>query len=113
MILKTILDYLNSYNGLGATAYAETPINTPSKYILLEQIGSSKENLIKTTRIAFQSIAPTLFEAASLAEDVINAIDNAISLDIVCSVDLNSNYNFTNTATKQYRYQTVFDIIHY
>lgn len=113
MILKTILDYLNSYNGLGATAYAETPETALNKYILLEQIGSSKENQIKTTRIAFQTIAPTLYEAASLAETVIDAIDNSVSLDAVCSVDLNSSYNFTNTATKQYRYQTIYDIVHY
>jgi hypothetical protein len=31
----------------------------------------------------------------------------------VLSVELNSNYNYTDTSTKEYRYQAVFDIRHY
>ena len=113
MILKTVLDYLNGIVGLGASAFAEVPENPPSTYIVLEQIGASSENLIKTTRIAFQSIAPTLFEAASLSEAVIDAVNAIVELNVICSVDLNSNYNYTDTASKRYRYQAVFDIIHY
>ena len=36
-----------------------------------------------------------------------------INLDEIASVKLNSDYNFTDEETKQYRYQAVFDIKHY
>ena len=36
-----------------------------------------------------------------------------VALDEVSKVSLNSDYNFTDAATKRYRYQAVFDIIHY
>jgi len=31
----------------------------------------------------------------------------------VCKCSLNSDYNFTDTATKKYRYQAVFDLVHF
>ena len=31
----------------------------------------------------------------------------------VTRCDLNSDYNYTNTSTKQYRYQAVFDVTFY
>ena len=36
-----------------------------------------------------------------------------IELNEVTDVDLNASYNFTDQQTKEYRYQTVFDITHY
>jgi hypothetical protein len=33
-----------------------------------------------------------------------------IERDEVTKVTLNSNYNFTDTTTKEYRYQAVFDL---
>ena len=38
---------------------------------------------------------------------------NAIALEQIVSVSLNSDYNYTDTTTKEYRYQAVFDIVHY
>jgi hypothetical protein len=40
-------------------------------------------------------------------------MENAITLDDVTRSALNSDYNFTDTASKGYRYQAVFDVIHY
>ena len=40
-------------------------------------------------------------------------LDGLITLGAVAKVDLNSDYNFTDTTTKTYRYQAVFDIVHY
>jgi len=34
-------------------------------------------------------------------------------LNEIGKVKLNSDYNFTDTVTKQYRYQAVYDISHY
>ena len=40
-------------------------------------------------------------------------LDGLITLGDIARVELNSDYNFTDTATKTYRYQAVFDITHY
>jgi hypothetical protein len=54
-----------------------------------------------------------MYKAAKLNDDVINAMNDLIELDDICRVELNSNYNYTDTETKEYRYQAVFDINHY
>lgn len=111
MIEKTILDHLN--NVLNVPAYMERPEGPPDRYVLIEKTGSGKRNHICDATIAVQSYAPTLFRAAELNEEVKEAMEAAIELDNICRVNLNSDYNFTNTAMKQYRYQAVFDITHY
>ena len=51
---------------------------------------------------------------ATMVEEVFLAmLDELIELGIIASVRLNSDYNYTDTTTKQYRYQAVFDIVHY
>lgn len=111
MIIKDILDYLS--DELTEPCYCEEPDAPPSSYVLLDQKGQSKTEHIYYTRLAFNSIAPTMYEAAELAERVIAAVESAIELDSVCKIELNSNYNFTDTSSKRYRYQTLFDITHY
>ena len=55
----------------------------------------------------------SLFGAASLNERVKKVMENIIELDDICSCNLNSDYNYTDTGRKKYRYQAVFDITHY
>ena len=110
MIEKIILDYLN--NMLSVPAYMENPANPPEKYVLLEKTGSSSENYIKSATFALQSYAGSLFDAAALNEDVKSAMDNIIVLNDVMSSELNSDYNFTNTTKKKYRYQAVYDLFY-
>lgn len=111
MIEKIILDYLDQT--LTVPVYMERPVNPPEKYVLIEKTGSSKRNQIFNATIAVQSYAPSLYEAAALNETVKAGMDNAVTLQDICRVSLNSDYNFTNTAMKQYRYQAVFNITHY
>lgn len=111
MIEKIILDYLDA--GLTVPAYMERPAEPPDKYVLIEKTGSGKHNQIYDATLAIQSCAPTLYEAALLNEEVKAKMYNAVSLADVCRVDLNSDYNFTDTAMMAYRYQAVFDITHY
>ncbi len=54
-----------------------------------------------------------MYEAAVLNEEVKEAVEGMITLDEVSKVSLNSDYNFTDTTTKEYRYQAVFDINYY
>ena len=110
MIAKDLLDYLNST--LTDPVYMEQPEETFG-YVLLDQTGTSTVNHITTTTIAVQSYGKTLYEAMILNEAVKAAMEGFAELGNVASVKLETDYNFTNTATKQYRWQAVYDITHY
>ena len=63
--------------------------------------------------IAVKSYAESIYEAARLNEEVKTAMLNMADLNDICKVSLNSDYNYTDTEQKKYRYQAVFDIIYY
>lgn len=111
MIEKVILDYLN--RELDVPVYMEVPRHAPLKYVVIEKTGSSKQDFILTTMMTFKSYAPTMYLAADLNESVKAAMDNAAVLPEISKSQLNSDYNYTNTQTKSYRYQAVYDIWHY
>ena len=110
MITKDLLDYLDEELPVGV--YMEAPEQL-TNYILLDQTGSSRINHIITTTIAIQSYASSLYEAMVLNEAVKAAMDGFLELAQVIKVELETDYNFTNTATKQYRWQAVYSINHY
>lgn len=111
MIEKTILDHLSG--ALDVPCMMERPANAPATFVLLEKTGESRENCISTAILAVQSYASTLLEAARLNEQVKTAMFDAVQLPGIAAVRLNSDYNFTDTAMKGYRYQAVFDVTHY
>ena len=111
MIEKTILDFLQSE--LTEPVYLEKPETAPNRYILFERTGGGRPNSLPLSTFAFQSYAESLYEAASLNERLKTTVDNLITLNEIGSVRLNSDYNFTDTTTKKYRYQAVYDIYHY
>lgn len=110
MIEKIVLDYLNKT--LSVPAYMEKPASPPEKYVLLEKTGGSAENYIKSATIALQSYADSLFDAATLNEEVKTVMDNIITLNDVMGSELNSDYNFTDTTKKGYRYQAIYDLFY-
>lgn len=110
MISKDLLDYLETALSVGV--YMEAPSQL-TNYVLLDQTGTSRTNHINTTTIAVQSYAPSLYEAMLLNETVKAAMEGFAELENVTRVELETDYNFTNTATKQYRWQAVFSITHY
>ena len=87
--------------------------NLPKRYILIEKTSSKRDNLLNSSVIAIKSYAESLYEAAKLNEKIKEMIDQLVYVDEVSGVKLNSDYNYTDTETKQYRYQAVFDIKHY
>ena len=112
MIELIIYNYLKAV--LSVDVFMERSEKAPTgRYVIIEKIGSAKNNHIKQATIAFQSYADTLFGAAELNENVKTAVEQAVSLDEISGVTLNSDYNFTNAAGKQYRYQAVFVFTHY
>ena len=110
MIAKTLLDYLNEH--LLVPAYME-PHEELTDYVLIDQTGSSRTNQITTTTLAVQSYGETLYKAMVLNDSVAAAMEGFLQLPQVARVELQTDYNFTNTTTKQYRWQAVYLITHY
>lgn len=106
-----------------ATALAPVPVHMErpeqmpqGKFVLIEKTGSNNTDRVTNAVIAIQSYGRTLYEACELNETVKNAIlgtdltAGIAGLGTVYGAKLNTDYNFTDTAEKLYRYQAVFDI---
>lgn len=111
MIEKIILDYLNEK--LEISAYMEEDPEMPEEYVLIEKTGSGIANHIRNATLAIQSYSLSKYKAALLNEKVKEVMENCIEMDDICSCELNSDYDYTDTTRKKYRYQAVFDIVHY
>lgn len=111
MIEKSVCDYLNEVMGL--PAFWEKPEDELEEFLIVEKTGGKETEHIKSATIAVQSYAGSMYRAAEINEAVKAVMEHMTELEGVSRVDLNSDYNFTDTTTKQYRYQAVFDIVHY
>ena len=111
MIEKIILDHLKTK--LSVPVYLEKPETAPAEYVLFEKTGSGENSKLPNSTFAFKSHSTSLYKAAELNEKLKTAVESLIILNDVSKVKLNSDYNFTDTVTKKYRYQAVYDIYHY
>lgn len=111
MIELVILNYLTDH--LSVPSFLEHQNNEPNRFVIFEKTSSSKNNYLPSATFAFQSYAESMYEAEKLNDELKQVIENMIELDEISSIRLNSDYNFTDTETKRYRYQAVFDINHY
>lgn len=111
MIEKILLNYLNSK--LTVPVVMEEPADKPESFVVIQKTGSSRVNYIFSATIAVQSYGASLLKAAELNEAVKDAMLNIIEVGEVASCRLNSDYNFTDSQTKRYRYQAVFELTHY
>lgn len=111
MIEKTVTDHLRT--ALPVPVYMEIPENPPDTFVLIEKTGSSRSNRVSRATLAVQSWAKRMADAAALNEAVKETMDNITDLDGISACRLNTDYNFTDTTTKHYRYQAVFDLVFY
>lgn len=109
MIEKIILDFLNE--NLGVPVCLEET-EEEKEYVLIEKT-SGRGGFIKKSTIAIQSCSSSLYMAASLNDKVTEVMETCVQLDDITKCELNSSYNYSDTARKKYRYQAVFDIVHY
>lgn len=112
MIEQIVLEWLEA-NMTDIPVYMEKPIDPPDTYLVVTKTGSGMSNRIYSAMIVVQSYAPSKYEAAELNELVKTAMDSIVSLTSVSRCALNSDYDYTDTDTHEYRYQAVFDIVHY
>lgn len=108
MIELTVLNYLAEQ--MSVPVYMEMPAEMPDSFVLVEKTGSGRDNRIDRATIAIQSYAPTLYEAAALNDTVKEAMDGMAYEENVFRAKLNSDYNYTDTSVKRYRYQAVYDM---
>lgn len=114
MIEKIILDYLNSI-AVAPPAYMEIPAErvAPPFYVIQKTSGGEIEGHVGEATLAIQSYGATLYEAAYTNELLKLLMADAVALPAVTAVRLNSDYNFTDLTGKHYRYQAVYQIVHY
>lgn len=111
MIEIIILNHLK--DKLSVPVRLEKPEPASNEYVLFEKTSSGRTNMLSSSTFAFQSYSDSMYGVSSLNEEVKKAVDSLIELDEIASVKLNTDYNFTDTTTKKYRYQAVYDIKHY
>lgn len=95
---------------LKVPVYLEKEENMPDSYVIFEKTSGGQKNQINSASFAFQSYAKSMYEAAMLNEELKAAVFKLQWNKEVGGVRLNSDYNFTDVTTKNYRYQAVFDI---
>lgn len=110
MVETIILNYLS--DRLAVRVCMEIPAeNPPQRFVLIEKVGGGERDMIQTATLAIQSYAESMYQAATLNEQVKTAMRDAVTLDSISRCELNSDYNYTDTTKKKYRYQAVFDIV--
>ena len=105
-----LIEYLT--NELGIPIYGQEEDAEGGSYVVIEKLGSYVENFTRHATIALKSYGTTLLESAELNERVKDAMDSIIKNPEISCSKLNSDYNFTDTTTKKYRYQAVYDLVY-
>ena len=111
MISITIKEYLEKQ--LQLPCFMELPEQLPEQFLVLEVKGMGQENHLHRATAIVQSYAPSRYEAAQLNERVKAAMESLTQLQEISRCELNTDYDYTNTAAKQYRWQAVFDLMYY
>lgn len=112
--MKLIETVLRSYLAgvLPVPVYLSVPASPPDSYVVLERTSGSVTNHLPAAQFAIQSYAPTMQGAAELNEVVKIMMEGFAQLDDIGSARLGSDYNFTDTTKKGFRYQALYDIVY-
>lgn len=113
MIESKLIAYLNAHLPAPIEASMIKPEQpVPEAFIVCEKTGDRETNKIRTAIFAVQSYGPTLLDAASLSDSVFKILEGFVSEPNVFRCKRTSDYNFTDTDTKEYRYQSVYEIVY-
>lgn len=111
MIEETLKSYLS--DATKQKVWLEIPPKPPSEFIIIEKTAGGESNHIQSATFAIQSWAASMHDAAELNETVKKAMNNITDLPEIAGAHLQTDYNFTDTTTKKYRYQAVYDLNFY
>ena len=110
MIEKIIIDYLA--DALDVPVKAEKDEDCIERYVLVEKTGGGETECVSHPVVIIQSYAESLYEAMLLNRRAKKAMLRADELPQISKVSLNSDYNYTDPARKEYRYQAVYDLVY-
>lgn len=112
MIEKIIYDFLVAKQTI--PVYTEIPKTKPSRFYTIEKTGSGLSNHINSATIAIQSYGTSLLDAVQMNDNLIDLmLNDFLDLNEIGGIRKNSDYNFTDPTSKEYRYQAVFDVTYY
>lgn len=112
-IEELVISYLIGRNipGIGRNVYAEVPVDIPDNYVLIRRSGGSQADYIRNYNVYTETISRTdKLTAARNHEAVIGAMNEIRDYTDVFRCALNSDYDATNTATKEYRFQALWQM---
>ena len=98
---------------LDVPVYAEDPEDRPARYVTVEKTGAEEERRVRRATLAVQSNAESLLAAAELNERVREAMERLWDCDEIASCRLETDYNWTDTSRRGYRYQGVYHLTYY
>lgn len=105
---QVLFEYLENSHIVDAPVWTEVPEDPPARFVVFERTGSrSPEQRLGAVTFTVKSTAPTLYEAVTLNENVKEALRQMPDHADVYGVEIQSDYNSTDTRTKQHRYTTV------
>lgn len=109
-IETTVLSYLSER--LDVPVSFEVPKGPPSLYVVLEKTGHTVDNKIHTTYIAAKSTGKSLVEVMRLNNRILEIMPGLVDEVDIFRCESQGDYDFTNTETKERRYQAIFEIVH-
>ena len=95
------------------TCFEHPEDNPAGVYLVIEKIGETSENHLFTATFAVQVYADTLANAAREAFRLMPAIKRLGNRKGIAATDVTNCYNWTDTETKEYRYQLLVDVVYY
>lgn len=107
MIETTVLTYLK--RKLSVPVFMEKQ-KSSGEYVVIEKTGSSSDNYIFSAILAIKSYGSTMYKAAELNELVKNVMEHIVDTEDISKCRINTDYNYTDTTTKEYRYQAIFEL---
>lgn len=111
MIEQILYDYLADEKELAI--YMEQPRVKPDAFYIMEKTAGGQTDKVNRATIAIQSYSTSLYDAALMNEIIKECMMDAVELEEVSRVEINSDYNYSDPTTKQYRYQAVFVVTYY
>ena len=119
MIELIVLNYMKS--NLSVPVLMEQPQvpsddfpTVPERYVVIEKVAGEVTGHIRSATIAIQSYSTkSLYEAAALDEMVQGVMDvMAAHVSEISECSMTADTNFTDTSTKRYRYQCLYNIFY-
>lgn len=116
---EIIINYLVSeaIPGIENHVYAEKPVDPDDAYILIRRTGGTEQNFIRSYLIITEVCVKRDEEnglsklyAADIFEDLLGKMRDITDSTILYGCHKNSDYDATDTESKEYRYQALWEI---